>query len=58
MKTPLRTPAEKYQRREISRQETIICSDLKYFKNPEGVGVSEHNERDYYNYQVLKYNKL
>lgn len=43
----LRTPAEKYQHREITRQETIICADLGYFKNPEGVGVSEHNEHEH-----------
>lgn len=47
MKTPLRTPAEKYQHRDISRQETIICSDLGYFKNSEGVGISEHNEHEH-----------
>ncbi len=47
MKTPLRTPAEKYQHRDISRQETIICADLGYFKNPEGVGISERNEQEH-----------
>lgn len=47
MKKPLRTPAEKHQHRDISRQETIICADLGYFKNPEGIGVSEHNEHEH-----------
>lgn len=53
MKTPLRTPAEKYQHRDISRQETIICSHLRYFKNFEKLGVSEHNERKWKHKQSL-----